>query len=298
MLVLSLLTASPQRSVNVHFTSRSSGTVKVVGAELNYVTEGQGIPCLVIDSSVYYPRTFSEYLRKHLRLYFVDMRWFAKTYKERNLNSFTVNTLVEDVDSIRKALKFEKIVIMGHSIHGTIAFEYAKRHPANVSNLVVIGSPVIFANREYAAATDSLWKTASPERRQLQEYNWSRLPNFEQHPELQEVVENYVAMTPKYWYNPSYPARELWKGMTIHSPLLHYLYDGIFLYYNMFGKKPMVLTLVAVGKFDYIIPFELWDRYKAVPNLTLCLFEKSGHTPQLEEPERFDRVLIEWLKKH
>jgi pimeloyl-ACP methyl ester carboxylesterase len=32
-------------------------------------------------------------------------------------------------------------------------------------------------------------------------------------------------------------------------------------------------------------------------DLTVHVFEKSGHTPQLEQPAEFDRVLLEWLNK-
>jgi pimeloyl-ACP methyl ester carboxylesterase len=31
--------------------------------------------------------------------------------------------------------------------------------------------------------------------------------------------------------------------------------------------------------------------------LTMHVFEYSGHTPQLEQPQDFDRVLLEWLQQ-
>ena len=61
-------------------TTKNSGSIEVDGSQLEYVVQGEGLPCLVIGSSIYYPRTFSPELRKHLKLYFVDMKWFAKGY--------------------------------------------------------------------------------------------------------------------------------------------------------------------------------------------------------------------------
>jgi proline iminopeptidase len=55
--------------------------------------------------------------------------------------------------------------------------------------------------------------------------------------------------------------------------------------------------LVALGRYDYLVapPFT-WEPYRRkIPNMTIRVFEKSGHTPQYEEPEAFDQVLLEWM---
>ncbi|MCO6480676.1 MAG: alpha/beta hydrolase [Phaeodactylibacter sp.] len=57
-----------------------------------------------------------------------------------------------------------------------------------------------------------------------------------------------------------------------------------------------VPVLVVLGKYDYVIPYTLWKpAYERIPDFMLILFEKSGHTPQLEEGGRFDQVLIDWI---
>jgi proline iminopeptidase len=50
----------------------NAGIVQVDGAGLRYRIEGHGPPCLVVGSSVCYPRVFSQRLREHLRLVFAD----------------------------------------------------------------------------------------------------------------------------------------------------------------------------------------------------------------------------------
>jgi len=57
---------------------------------------------------------------------------------------------------------------------------------------------------------------------------------------------------------------------------------------------------LALGKYDYLVaPFYAWNtiRHK-FQNLTVSLFEKSGHTPQYEEPQAFDHAVTEWLVKN
>jgi len=56
-------------------------------------------------------------------------------------------------------------------------------------------------------------------------------------------------------------------------------------------------VFVALGKYDYVIPHTLWKTsYKEIPDFKLVLFEKSGHTPQLEENKLFDKELLSWIK--
>jgi len=48
------------------------------GFDIKYCVKGQGQPILVIGSSVYYPRLFSENLYKHFQFIFLDHRGFVK----------------------------------------------------------------------------------------------------------------------------------------------------------------------------------------------------------------------------
>ena len=59
------------------------GTLPAGEFRLGYRIEGKGRPAIVIGSSVYYPRVFSQGLRKHLRLVFLDHRGFAPSPGDR-----------------------------------------------------------------------------------------------------------------------------------------------------------------------------------------------------------------------
>jgi len=73
-------TPEEEGNVNVPKDEKHTGYIEVDGSKLDYVVEGDGKPCLVIGSSVYYPKTFSDNLREHLRMYFVDLKWFARDH--------------------------------------------------------------------------------------------------------------------------------------------------------------------------------------------------------------------------
>lgn len=281
-------------------TPDSTGFVEVDGTKLEFILEGKGVPCLVIGSSIYYPRTFSKLLQDHLKLYFVDMRWFAKSYSPVNLTDFTLQTIVDDIERVRRELKLEKVILMGHSIHGAIAYEYARQHPDKVSHLIMIDAPNTAGTTEQEVAISNLWETASSGRKAIQKKNWQILANMNNLSPEQLEIETYCKMSPEYWYDSTYDARWLWNGMTLNVDILHYLYNNIFSNYNMFrdGISVPVPTFLAQGRYDYIYPYTLWNGYDTIQGLTIKIFNKSGHTPQLEENGLFDTELLKWLNEN
>jgi pimeloyl-ACP methyl ester carboxylesterase len=60
-----------------------------------------------------------------------------------------------------------------------------------------------------------------------------------------------------------------------------------------------VPTLVTVGRHDWVTPLEASEEIAAkVPNAELVIFENSGHSPQVEEHERFISVVRDFLDRH
>jgi proline iminopeptidase len=298
--ILSLNVTAQQNEQSQESRNSRKGVIEVDGSRLSYVIEGEGIPCLVIGSSIYYPRTFSNNLRKHLKMYFVDMKWFAKDYLAEDLQKVNIESIVQDVEQIRNALGLEMPLILGHSIHGTIATEYVKKFGNHVAGLIVIGSPAEWGNSTYDKKAAALWETASVERKKIQEENWGKVKELDRLTGQAEASARYNNMAPQYWYDPTYDAGWLWKDMTVHSEVTQHLFVNVFNDYNMFEPAiPISVPMfVILGKYDFVIPYTLWkSNYENIPDFTLTLFEKSGHTPQLEESRLFDQILIDWINQ-
>ncbi|MBK9389490.1 MAG: alpha/beta hydrolase [Bacteroidetes bacterium] len=288
--------SSEKAGIRKDYSSEKESII-IDGTELNCVIEGTGKPVLVIGSSVYYPRTFSSELRNHLRFYFVDMRWFAKNYLPVELIEYNLNTVTSDIEKVRQYLNLDKIIIVGHSIHGAIAFEYARRFPDRVSNIIMIGSPNYQSNTQQEDAVNDIWKTASEERVKVMNENWKKLAAMKGLSAAQFEIENYCLMCPKYWYDPNYDAHWLWEDMTLNTDLLYHIYSSVFNDYYMFREERKVPapTFVALGRYDYIDPPTLWYGHDDIKDLTIKIFDRSGHTPQLEEPEQFNNEILMWL---
>jgi pimeloyl-ACP methyl ester carboxylesterase len=56
--------------------------------------------------------------------------------------------------------------------------------------------------------------------------------------------------------------------------------------------------LVLAGRFDECVPEHAWEIHQRIPGSRFELFESSAHMPFIEEPEKFDRVMREFLRLH
>ncbi|WP_406672502.1 alpha/beta fold hydrolase [Natronospira sp.] len=257
---------------------------------------------MVIGSAIYYPRTFSYRLRTTLRLIFVDVRHFADGDASIGPDEISLDTYMHDIDEVHAHLGHDRVVLVGHSHHGNLALEYAKRYPERVSHLVLIGAPPVDVISTVKAA-EAYWEAHASEARKATLR--AKLAHFRAEgrgrmtPE-QAYVAQYVAEGPRYWHDPTYDASHLWEGVPLNMGAMaifrEFFADGYELWW---GREQLAApVLVMVGEHDYAVPPVLWDDVlRRQKDLRFHLFRNSGHTPQLEEPEEFDRVLLDWLDK-
>jgi proline iminopeptidase len=191
------------------------------------------------------------------------------------------------------------VVVIGHSIFGAIALEYARRYPEHVRGVVANGT-IPHRSAEDPGAVDRLWEAeASAERKEILARQLAELT-----PEVRATlsptdmfVREYVANGPMYWYDPAYDCSWLWEGVAPDWPIAERLFE-LFETYDL-AQGPAEITvpvLIAHGRYDYSAPYTLWDEHRhKLPRHTYALFDRSGHYPPLEERRRFDQTLFEWV---
>jgi proline iminopeptidase len=280
------------------------GTIESQGFDLGYRIEGCGPNTLVIGSSIYYPRIFSENLRKHLRLVFLDMRAFAPPPLFEISLTFDLNLILDDIECMRQKLNLGQVIILGHSGNAFLALEYAKKYPQHVSHVIMIGTGPDFSDKSKEAA-DQYWQaTGSADRKAAFEMSFEQYPNsqYEQIPLSQRFVWNYIRHSAKIWYDFEFDATPLWQGVNVNMRIFDYVWGTLFRDINITHgleslSKPVFL---ALGRYDFIVaPPDSWNPLRSkFKDLTICIFEKSGHSPFYEEAERFDAVFLNWLSCH
>jgi proline iminopeptidase len=118
-----------------------NGFVDASGVMIYYEVFGQGKPLLILHGG---PGASHDYflpylvpLARHYELVFIDERGSGRSQKLEDVSGYTVENMVEDVESVRRALDLGKISLLGHSYGGVLAQAYAFKYQSNLSNLIL-----------------------------------------------------------------------------------------------------------------------------------------------------------------
>ncbi|WP_077962041.1 alpha/beta fold hydrolase [Ensifer adhaerens] len=276
-----------------------AGSLRAGPFDLGFSIEGSGMPLIVIGSAIYYPRTFSKALREKLRLVFIDHRGFAPARTEYAAGDIGFDTVLDDIERLRAHLDLEHFAILGHSGHGYMALEYAKRHPERVSHVIMVGTGPSHSARHMALA-DRIWEeTVSPARKAIFAREMARLgDDIAARPE-ERFKSLLIRLGAKSWHQPDFDAAPLWQYVTVNNPVFDHLWGEVFRDIDVRKGLDRLAApvLLALGRSDYLVaPAFAWDDYRDdFADLTVRIFENSGHTPQLEESDLFDEVLLSFL---
>lgn len=275
------------------------GTIVVDGFQLKYSIEGTGIPTLVIGSAIYYPRTFSHNLRNHLQMIFIDHRGFAPSSQPIDATPYTLDTIVEDIEIIRKQLNIESMIVIGHSGHAYMAQAYAKKYPHHVSHLILIGAGPNQSLESHAAAEQYLQDSVCPERKAFLEQALQDLPHALAVDPDRRFITFCLKLGARSWYNYTFDATPLWQDVSVNMSIIDHFWGQIFRDIDITQRidRLSMPVLLMLGRYDYLVaPYHTWNtiRTKFI-DLTMRVFEQSGHTPQYEQPELFDGQLLQWL---
>jgi proline iminopeptidase len=282
-------------------TVPDSGFITVDNTALPYRIEGRGRPCIVFGSHLYYPRLFSASFAERLRCAHVDQRGFIGAAPTPPNHGYTVDVAVADIEAARVALGFERIVLVGHSMHGTVALAYALAHPSRVLGVVAIGAPPDFDSTLTVAAANYWTTFASAGRRAYDRTNPLRLApdSLRKLSAGQAFIATYVGNSARYWADSSFDASSLWQGMEANPSLIFQLFDLTAPYRLPTAAAPAgPPVFLALGRFDFVVPPSVWEgRGVPFPQFSKVIFERSGHTPQFEEQAGFDAALSKWLDR-
>lgn len=266
------------------------------GAELHITTRGAGPACLVLSSigTAPYERQMPVALDDRAQLVFVDLRGTGGSTGD--VADLTFDVLAEDLELVRRALGHRQVTVLGHSMLGALALEYARRCPDNVSHAIVVGTPPDGDLRALQAHGAAFFEQeASPARKQRLRDNLARL-GAATPPALA-----MLAQTPLRFYDAAFDAASIFVGAQVKPEASRHILGTLLPGWRVSSPAPALRTpmLIAHGQHDYVVPWALWaDIVKDLPTATLRVFERSGHLPFFEEPAAFVAVFGDWLATH
>lgn len=117
------------------------GFVDANGVMIYYKMLGRGAPLMIVHGG---PGASHDYflpyllpLARHNKLIFIDERGSGRSQKLEDPSGYTIENMVEDVETVRQALGLGKINLLGHSYGGALAQAYALKYQANLTHLIL-----------------------------------------------------------------------------------------------------------------------------------------------------------------
>ncbi len=231
------------------------------------------------DHSGYKP-VFSP-LSQKMQLVYFDHRGQGRSARGPK-SSYTLDNNVEDMEALRQYLGLDKIVVIGGSYGGMVALTYASRYPAQVSHLIVM---VTAAHSGFLArAQDILAERGTAEQQAIAQSLWTG--TFESEAQLQEyfrIMQPLYAITA----NPTV-SKPTGDRAILSVDAINVAFSGFLQTYDIRAQLPKITapTLVIAGRYDWICPPEFSEEIAhLIPRSDLRIFERSGHSIRIDEPE-------------
>lgn len=266
--------------------------LSIHGTELAYKVVGKGEPCLVMHGGLGFDHTILhpglDRLGNKCELVYYDHRGHGQSGRPP-LDTLTWEQLAHDVEGLRRHRGYQRICIIAHSIGTFPALEYALRYPQILHRLILIAAvpafdyfPQVVANMRARGASDELVAC----------FDFSRMTS-------DEVFKKMMhRLGPMYFHKPT---EELVQQAFGHMQCCAEscrrtpsLIQGYSLEDKL--REVQIPTLVLAGGDDFLTPLSQVKRLSnGISTSTTVVFESSGHFPYLEEPEKFLRVVRDWL---
>jgi proline iminopeptidase len=113
-------------------------------------------------------------------------------------------------------------------------------------------------------------------------------------------IQGYgVRDSPRSWYRLDFDPAPLWRDVDVNMDVFSHLWGEVFRDIDVARgledfDRPV---LIALGRHDFVVaPPPSWDPIVSkFRDVTVRIFEHSGHTPQYEEAALFDAEVLKWM---
>lgn len=252
-------------------------TAVVYGQNIRYIEAGQGPTVILLHGLGSVKEIWAANigaLSAKYRVYALDQVGFG--HSDKPLLEYKIATFVDFLFGFMQSQNLSKATLVGNSLGGWIALDFAARHPEMVDKLVLVGSAGL--PWEKAPAADLNPASLADMRTLLESIFYDK----------KMVTDQFVlqAFTNHARNND---------GFTIQRTLAGFAQ-------NQFEDAKLsslhAPTLVVWGRQDELISVSQGEKLRdGIPGAKLVVFEQCGHVPQLEKPAEFNQALTDFLGK-
>jgi pimeloyl-ACP methyl ester carboxylesterase len=259
--------------------------VVVEGANIVFEERGKGGPAILLHGWNSSRREWLHNLKAlspRVRAIAPDLPGFGESEEIVDF-SYSLENLAQFLEAFRRKLRLQAFDLVGHSMGGCIAIQYASRFPDSVRKLVLVSTPTRISSLPVSARMPGVSRFISATYRFRGEallkwmfYHGLHKPEYQ---DLDFVRANVQAIS------------RTSKGALTGSALMFKKMD---LRDNLsILKHP---TLIVFGDKDRTVKTkEVIVQQGSLPHPYVAIITGSGHSPNYERPQIFNELLLDFL---
>ena len=271
----------------------SSQQIAIGGVQLHYSDEGNRLdstPLLLIHGTSSSLRTWdgvTAQLKNQYRIIRFDLPGFGLTGPNPN-RDYSTSYYNQVIDSLLSALHVSRVIIVGNSLGGSIATQYAIYQPGKVRGLVLVDAAGLPPAKKTTGAIG--FKLA-----QMPVIN--RLLTIITPRELvKKSLQDAYGDTGKVTDSLTTQYFDMLTREGNRQALIDRMRQGWQVTDSNFLTKVEAPTLIVWGSKDRLIPVENAELFQQkIKNSQVHIWENLGHVPMEEDPGAFSDILRKWV---
>jgi proline-specific peptidase len=282
------------------------GTIAVPGGIVWFkrVGGGTGRPLLAVHGGPGLPHNYIsslERLADEREVIFWDQLGCGNSERPSDPALWTMERSVDEMDAVVKELGLNDFHIFGNSWGGMLAQQYALDVMPRAASLTISNS--IASIPKFSEMVTRLKADLDPATQSAIDRH--EAAGTTHSPEYQAAIrtwnETYLCRVRPWPAELEDAFRRM--GTEIFETMFgasDFNIVGTIRYWDVFDRLTEIVlpTLVLAGRFDECVPEHMWEMHQRIAGSRFELFESSAHLPFIEEPDRFDQVMREFLRSH
>ena len=271
----------------------SSQQIAIGGVQLHYSDEGNRLdstPLLLIHGTSSSLRTWdgvTAQLKNQYRIIRFDLPGFGLTGPNPN-HDYSTRYYNEVIDSLLKALQISRVIIVGNSLGGAIATQYAIYQPAKVRGLVLVDAAGLPPAKKTKGAIGFKLAQMPVINQLLTKITPRVLVKKSLQDAYGDIGKVTDSLTTQYFDMLTREGNR--KALVDRMRQGWQVTDGNFL------TKVEAPTLIVWGSKDRLIPVENAALFQQkIKNSQVHIWDNLGHVPMEEDPVAFSEIVKKWV---
>ena len=264
---------------------------RVKDVNLFYEETGQGLPLIFVHEFA------GDYASWHLQVRFFSRRYRTIVYNARGYppsdvpedpRAYSQEQAVDDIVGVLDHLRIDRAHVVGLSMGGYASLHFGLRYPQRALSITVAGA----GYGSVAAERDRFSKDSEEVARRFETDAMAKVADF--YTKGPTRVQ-FIDKDPRGWkeFYDQFAAQSAkghaltMRGVQMRRPSVYELEAGL--------EKLEVPTLIVTGDEDDPCLEPAIFMKRKIRSSALVVLPRSGHTINLEEPEAFNRTLLDFL---